>query len=94
MGTASEVETVKVAKKQHRCSWCGTKIEAGESYKRYRYFGDDGARTVKEHPECYDAMEELAYEWGEIEFHEGDNPRGCNCGHSAGCERCEKLKTP
>lgn len=89
MGTATEVETIRAAKKPHRCSWCGTMIEAGESYKRYRWFGDDGADVVKEHPECYEAMEEYVAEEGEVEFHEGDNPRGCNCGHSSGCARCE-----
>ncbi len=89
----SDVETVKAAKKRHRCSWCAEGIEAGETYKRYRWFGDDGPMTVKMHPECYDAMLELSQEWGEdIEFHEGDNPRGCNCGHSRGCDRCEARK--
>ena len=89
----SDVETVKAAKKRHRCLWCAEGIEAGETYKRYRWFGDDGPRTVTMHPECYDAMLELSQEWGEdIEFHEGDNPRGCNCGHSRGCDRCEARK--
>jgi hypothetical protein len=89
----SDVETVKAAKKRHRCSWCAEGIEAGDTYKRYRWFGDDGPATVKMHPECHDAMIELSQEWGEdIEFHEGDNPRGCNCGHSRGCDRCEARK--
>lgn len=89
----SDVETVKSAKKRHRCSWCAEGIDAGETYKRYRWFGDDGPATVKMHPECYDAMIELSQEWGDdIEFREGDNPRGCNCGHSRACDRCEAGK--
>lgn len=89
----SNVETVKAAKKRHRCSWCAEGIEVGETYKHYRSFGDDGWATVKLHQECYDAMEELAAEEGsDVEFSPGDNPRGCNCGHSRGCDRCEARK--
>jgi|688.fasta_scaffold2386605_1 hypothetical protein len=88
MGTASEPETIKAAKKAHQCSWCGERIEIGETYIRYRWFGDDGAGVVKEHPECFDAMNEMIDFEGEIEFQPGDCPRGCNCGHDAGCKRC------
>lgn len=89
----AEIETIKAAKKQHRCSWCDKRIEVGESYKRYRWFGDDGPSTVKLHHECYDAMHEAAQEeGGDFEFMPGENPRGCNCGFSAGCERCAARK--
>lgn len=84
----TDLVLVKVAKKEHRCSWCAEKIEAGESYTRYRYFGDDGASTVKLHAECLDATHEL--EQGD-EFSPGDNPRGCACGHSRGCENCATI---
>ena len=93
MGIASEVETIKAAQKPHKCSWCGTTIEAGESYKRYRWFGDEGVGVVKEHPECYEAMQELIDEaGGEILFSPGDSPRGCNCGFDAHCPRCNAKK--
>lgn len=85
----SDVETVKAAKKEHRCSWCAKAIEAGGTYKRYRWFGDDGPATVKMHPECYDAMQRLsAAEGDDIEFAPGENPRGCNCGFDKGCPHC------
>lgn len=64
MGTSTQIRSVKAAKKRHRCYWCLENIEAGESYKRYRWFGDDGADVVKMHPECYDAMLEVAHEEG------------------------------
>lgn len=89
----SELEIVKAAKKRHRCSWCAEGIEVGETYKRYRWYGDDGPATVKMHPECYDAMEEMAAEEGPgFEFAPGESPRGCTCGHSRGCERCAARK--
>ena len=88
----TETEEVKAAKKAHQCSWCGKKIDVGQPYMRYRWFGDDGVSTVKEHPECYEAMNELIDFDGEVLFSPGDNPRGCNCGHDHGCERCEANK--
>lgn len=45
----SDVETVEAAKKRHRCSWCAEGIEAGETYKRYCWFGDGVPGTVKMH---------------------------------------------
>lgn len=88
MATATETETHKAAK-PHRCEWCWTRILAGETYQRYRYYDGGDAGTVKMHPECYSAMQETAkQEGGWTEWMPGDNPRGCNCGHDRGCERC------
>ena len=90
MGTSTQVESVKAAKKQHRCDWCSEKIDAGTSYKRYRWFGDDGAAVVKMHPECYDAMLEVAdAEGGQIEFTPHSSSRGCSCGDSGDCGHCK-----
>ena len=87
---SSNVESIKAAKKQHRCDWCPEKIEAGESYMRYRYFGDNGPAVVKMHPECYDAMLEVAAEeGGQIEFTMHSSPRGCSCGGSGDCDGCK-----
>jgi hypothetical protein len=89
MSSSTGLEIVKSAKKIHRCSWCANKIEVGESYKKYRYFDGGDAGTVKLHPECYDAMKEC--DDLDDQFSPGDNPRGCNCGHCQGCERCAKF---
>lgn len=56
--------TTHAAKKLHRCSWCWETINPKELYKRYRWFDGGDAGTVKMHPECYDAMQEEASEWG------------------------------
>lgn len=89
---STHVENVKAAKKQHRCDWCPEKIEAGQPYARYRWFGDDGPAVVKMHPECYDAMQECAREeGGEFEFSLHESPRGCSCGGSGYCAGCKKT---
>ena len=63
MGTMSEVET-PTAVKQHRCCWCWQMIEAGEQYRRYRYWADGDAGTVKLHAECFKAMQDAAADEG------------------------------
>ena len=52
------------ARKMHVCCWCAERIEIGEEYRRYRWFSYGEAGTVKLHPECYDAMQDAAYEEG------------------------------
>jgi hypothetical protein len=63
MGYATEPTSHK-AIKTHRCSWCWQLINIGETYKKYRYFMDGDAGTVKAHPECMDAIDECAHEEG------------------------------
>jgi hypothetical protein len=93
MGHATELERVKAAKVTHRCSWCAEKINVGSPYSRYRYFDGGDAGTVKLHPECHEVLDETVREEGyDYEFYPGENPRGCNCGHSHGCPTCEERK--
>lgn len=40
------------ARKQHACSWCGQKIEAGSKYVRQFVLFDGDTCTNKFHPEC------------------------------------------
>ena len=94
MGTMTDIEVVKAAQKAHRCSWCAEKIDAGSSYSRWRYYGDDGPTVVKIHPECKAALDEVNNDPDFEEWCEGDNPRGCNCGHDLGCTRCQAKMTP
>ena len=56
--------TLHRAIKPHRCNWCWQHIVIGEQYKRYRFFNGGDVGTVKMHPECFDAMQEEAAEWG------------------------------
>jgi len=62
--THSTEPTTQRARKRHRCTWCWQFIEMGEQYKRYRFFDCGDAGTVKMHPECFDAMQVEAKEWG------------------------------
>jgi len=94
MSSSTRLKTIKAAKKSHQCSWCAEHIGIAQTYKRYRYFSYGDAGTVKLHPECYDAMKEAhAIEGAGFEFEEGENPRGCICGHSKECSQCESRKS-
>lgn len=90
MGTCTKTESIAAAKNNHSCSWCNQKIAAGEPYKKYRWFDGGDASTIKMHPECLDACDELvAIEKEPIEFYPGLHPRGCYCEHDLGCEHCK-----
>lgn len=88
MGHSTEVIGIVAARAVHRCTWCFSKIDVGHPYKKWMWFEDGNATTNKFHPECYEAALETA-EYGYFEITPGSNPRGCNCGFSTGCERCE-----
>lgn len=88
MSSATTPQLIKAAKKNHVCDWCNTKIDAGESYKRYRWFGNGDAYTVKMHPECYEASDDLMkIDPQELQEGWGDFKRGCYCCDGE-CERC------
>lgn len=61
-------DTIKAARKQHVCFWCGEAINVGDSYVRSVVKGDFGGSVdeSKLHPEC-DAA------WGRAAAEE----RGC-----------------
>ncbi len=62
---ASQTETTtQAARIRHRCTWCWQFINAGEQYKSYRYFDGGDSGVVKMHPECHEAMQEMASEEG------------------------------
>ncbi len=56
----TEAKTHK-ARIRHRCLWCWQFIEVGETYMRYRWFGDDEPCTVKAHPELAQAGSAATY---------------------------------
>jgi predicted nucleic acid-binding Zn-ribbon protein len=65
-----------MARKQHRCTWCGEHIEKGDTYVRVSGVFDGDLQTSKFHPECDDACtEEARYEGGSFEFMPYDNER-------------------
>lgn len=68
-------ETSHIARKPHRCIWCGLRILAGERYI-YEFSTYDGdTQRHKWHPECRAASREYFAE-GESEFspHENERP--------------------
>lgn len=89
----TDPETITAAKTKHRCSWCWQVIDPGASYIRWRFYDGGDAGTCKAHPECFDAMNEVASDLQDG-FTPGDNPRGCNCGFDKACERCHPIDPP
>lgn len=63
--------TRQVARKEHRCTWCGESIVIGEHYTRWRYFGGDTPHTGKMHDECFAVYTDD----GDGEYFEFDNER-------------------
>jgi hypothetical protein len=61
-------ESFPVARKQHRCIWCGEAIPVGEKYRRERSVYDGNLQNFAWHPECaQDQQDELAA-GGDAEF--------------------------
>jgi hypothetical protein len=88
---STEVQNITSAKNTHECAWCAEKILTGESYSKYRFYNGSEASTVKMHPECLRASEELMIiEKQAIEFSPGEHPRGCYCDHDVDCNHCKQ----
>lgn len=52
-------------RKVHRCIWCGEIIEAGETVPFCKYVFDGAIHDDHYHPECWEAMGDIA--WCDIE---------------------------
>lgn len=63
-----------VARKPHRCTWCGQEIAKGERYDMWKSV-DDGWFTNRMHPECVEACDEECREFHDNEYHPYDNER-------------------
>lgn len=90
----SDIAYISHARRAYHCSWCGERIDQGASYCRWRWYDGGDAGTVKVHPECLGAIDALhaADQFWDGEFGCDYQPRGCNCGHDAHCERCHPTK--
>ena len=74
MNHQSESKTI-VARKRHRCHWCGERIEKGAMYESTFIVWEGDPWTRKLHPECADA--ERAYDYdGDTLYYEGQFQRG------------------
>lgn len=45
------------ARKEHRCTWCGQKILAGEKYHFFVVIYEGEAQSNKFHPECEEDLQ-------------------------------------
>lgn len=71
---------VNKSRKQRQCSWCARLIEVGDPYKGYSFKGGSDFGRVEMHPECYSAMQQVAFEEGGwFDWSAGDFHRGCGC---------------
>lgn len=61
-------ETFPVARKRHRCIWCGESILPGEKYRRERSVYDGSMQDHKWHVECDAAFVEDLNDGGDQEF--------------------------
>lgn len=60
--------THPVARKEHRCIFCGGPILRGEQYVQQEGFYDGSPYRNRYHSECYDDCVEIGRRWGECEF--------------------------
>lgn len=68
--------TKRQAQKAHRCIWCGHAIESGSTYIDERSVYNGELQRHKWHPECLDACQDEASEYGYgFEFSPFDNER-------------------
>jgi len=80
-------------RKEKMCDWCAEIIAAGEQCMSWFCAEGGFACTIRMHPECYEAAVSTYMSSDEELPPAGDNPRGCACNFSRGCE-CgwEKLR--
>jgi hypothetical protein len=66
------------ARKQHKCTWCGQPIMKGERYWRWCSISEGTyATTSKMHPECREACQKDAREFGQDDgYMPYENQRG------------------
>ena len=75
MGYTLLSEAFPVARKQHRCIWCGEHIEPGEKYRAERSVFDGSMQNHHWHLECDEASTDHFLTNGpEFEPHENERP--------------------
>ena len=68
-------EAMRVARKPHRCIWCGEFILAGERYRDERSAYDGSMQKHRWHPECDEAGSQYFSEVdSEFSPHENERP--------------------
>lgn len=76
MSTDFNSNTAPVARKVHRCEWCGEPIPIGEKHVKFSGKWEGDFQSWRMHPECYEAAGQ------DDEISEGFSPyeheRGCS----------------
>lgn len=57
-----------IARKKHRCIWCGEFILVGEKYRREQSVYDGEFQNHAWHPECNTDAQDYFLEFGDEEF--------------------------
>lgn len=68
-------DTVRKARKQHRCIWCGQAISPGDTYIDERSVYDGSIQRHRWHPECKACANEDMLDGGDQEFLAWSNDR-------------------
>lgn len=76
-----------MARKTHRCNWCGETINKGDSYVKRFFVCDGEAWTAKMHAECDEAHQSYDYDGESIcflgQFQRGHNHEPGDLGETA-----------
>ena len=70
-----------VAKKAHKCVWCGEEIKIGEKHYKFVGLNDGDFQSSRLHNECWDAMKR---DMNQTEEHEYQIPEGMKRGLAQG----------
>jgi hypothetical protein len=68
-------ETRPIARKSHRCIWCGQGIAPGEQYLNVRGVYEGDMQNQHWHPECAQAQQQEGRETDDWEFESHSNER-------------------
>jgi hypothetical protein len=67
-------ETFPIARKKHRCIWCGQPVEIGEKYRREKSVYDGNMQDFKWHLECHEGAREHFRHEEEFDAYDNERP--------------------
>jgi len=86
-------QSVTKSRKRRRCDWCGEMIDIGQPYDSYRFATSGNAGTVRMHPECLEASDEMAKQGGGwIEWDIGEFRRGSTEANAATEQQIQRVQ--
>jgi hypothetical protein len=74
MSDLHSTPTHPTARKEHRCTYCGGPVPAGEKYTQQTGFFDGAPYRNRYHSECYVTCREERAHYGECEFSPHQSP--------------------